>query len=510
MSRSSLISILCVALVPLTQLACTQSASAGTYTVYACSPTSSAGGWQPVNTFPSGLVVGNRCGGPASGPDEPQGPTDEGALYAEDGPNVLAEIPNGAEAGWSFTAPAGTSIAGLAYWRSLHAYDQQSLVPGLWTGEGTTLESCQSPPEGTHECNWLNNQGLKTFTGLHAGSLFFGVRCSLVGGAEYCSDSGGGLNHFAQADLYSAAVTLTESSPPAISSVSGTGWNGGYLSGEAPIALSASDYSGIASVEVRSTLGTVLASAPQSCDYYSAVPCPNLSGATIELNTAAASDGSQSLVLTVTDAAGNVTRVTSQPVTIDNHGPAAPTALAATLAGKEVVLSWVSPVAPPVPIASATVTLCSTVCLPSSTVSASSPVHIAAPSAPGTYTVRLSLTDAAGKASAPATTTFTVPVSSPPPPPPGKSKLQAIIDSHGRLYVSGPIPKGLSPVWVCWHSKRGRRTLGSRCVKLHVRHGRIAVTFHPSVRARRGHIVVTVSHGHHAIARLTAIEARST
>ena len=119
----------------------------------------------------------------------------------------------------------------------------------------------------------------------------------------------------------------------------------------------------------------------------------------------------------------------------------------------------------------------------------------------------LSLTDAAGKTSAPITTTVTVPSS---PPPPAGAKLEAIIDSRGRLYVAGPIPKGVSAVRVCWHSKRGKRALGSRCVTLHVKHGRIAVTFHPSARARRGHIVVTVSYGRRLIARLTAIKAHST
>lgn len=479
-------------------------ASAGTYTVSACSPTNSAGSWQPVNTFPSGLNVGNRCGGPATGPNEPQGPTDEGALFAEDGANITAETPNGAEAGWSFTAPTGTSIASLTYWRSLHAYDQQSLVPGLWTGEGTTLESCQSQPEGTHECNSLNNQGPKTFTGLHASSLFFGVRCHLVGGGEYCASSGG-LNHFAQADLYSASVTLSEASSPTVSSVSGTGWSGGYLWGEVPLSLSASDYSGIASVEVRSSLGAVLASAPQSCNYYNVVPCPNLSQNTVTLNTAAASDGVQTLVLQVKDAAGDVTSASSQPVVVDNHGPGAPTGLTATLDGAQVVLSWRNPVSPPVPLAEGFVQLCQAACGTPLAVASTGLVRIATPPS-GTYTVRLYLTDAAGKASPTVSTPLTI--------PPGAGKrnesLYALIDSHGRLYVAGPVPKGVSAVRVCWHSKRGKRALGSRCVTLHARHGRIAVTFHPSAHARRGHITVTVSKGHSLIVWLMARRVRST
>jgi hypothetical protein len=481
-------------------------ASAGTYAVSACSPINSAGSWQPVNTFSSGLTVGNRCGGLATGPNEPQGPTDEGALFAEDGANIKAETPNGAEAGWSFTAPTGTSIASLTYWRSLHAYDQQSLVPGLWTGEGATLESCQSQPEGTHECNSLNNQGPKTFTGLHVSSLFFGVRCNLVGGGEYCASSGG-LNHFAQADLYSTSVTLSEASSPTISAVSGAGWSGGYLSGEVPLTVSASDYSGIAGVEVRSSLGAALATAPQSCDYYDAVPCPNLSQTIVILNTAAASDGTQTFILQVKDAAGNVTTVTSQSVTVDNHGPGAPTGLTATLDGAQVVLSWSNPASPPVPLAEGYVQLCQAACGAPLAVASSGPARIATPPT-GTYTVHLYLTDAAGKSSP----TVSVPLMIPPATGKGTGKetLHAVIDSHGRLYVAGPVPKGVSAVHVCWHSKRGKRMLGSRCVTLHARHGRIAVTFHPSARARRGHIAVTISKGHSLIARLMATKVRST
>ncbi len=483
-----------------------QSASAGTYTVSACSPTSTEGGWQPVDTFPAGLTVGNMCGGPETGPNEPQGPTDEGALFAEDGSDFTAETPNGAEAGWSFTAPSGTSIADLTYWRSLHAYDQQSLVPGLWTGEGATLESCQSPPEGTHECNSLNNQGAKTFMALDVGSLFFGVRCSLVGGGEYCASSGG-ANHFAQADMYSAKITLSETASPTIGAVSGTGWSGGYLSGQVLLTLSASDYSGIASVEVSSSLGYVLASAPQPCDYHDAVPCPDLSQATVMLNTAAASDGVQTFLLQVKNAAGNLASVTSQPVTIDNKGPGMPTGLTATLDGAQVVLSWQDPASLPVPLAQGNAQFCQAACGTPLAVSSTGSAQIATPPA-GTYTVRFYLTDAVGKSSPTVTVPLTVPLAT--KPGPSKEKLRAVIDSHGRLYVAGPIPKGVSVVRVCWHSKRGMRELESRCVRLRVKHGRIAVTFHPSARARRGRIVVAVSAGRRLIVRLTAAKAHST
>ncbi len=457
-----------------------------------------------MDTFPSGLTVGNMCGGPETGPNEPQGPTDEGALFAEDTTNTTVDIPNGAEAGWSFTAPTGTTIVGLHYFRSLYAHQEPNLIPGLWNGEGTAIESCPATFEDHYECSLLNNQP-PLLGPMNTSSLFFGVHCDLVASGEYCVAAAPGERH-AQADLYSAQVTLSETASPTIASVSGAGWSGGYLSGQVPVTLSASDSSGIASVEVRSSLGGVLASAPQSCDYYSAVPCPNLSQTTLTLNTAAASDGSQTFILQVKDAAGNLASVTSQPVTIDNNGPGAPTGLTATLDGTQVVLSWQDPVSPLIPLAQGYVQLCQAACGTTLAVASTGPAQIATPPA-GTYTVRLYLTDAAGKSSP----TVAVPLTIPPKKTgQGKEKLHAVIDSHGRLYVAGPIPKGVRIVRVCWHSKRGKRALGSRCVRLHVKHHRIAVTFHPSARARRGRITVTVSHGHGFVARLIAARLRAT
>lgn len=479
-------------------------AGAGSYVVLACSPTSIAGIFQAVNTFPEGLAGGNRCGGPAIGPIAFEGPTDEGALFGEDSTNSIADIPDGAEAGWLAVAPAGTTITAIRYYRSLHAYLQQSLVPGLWTHEGSTLESCVSPPEGTHECNNLNNQVPTTFTGLNTSSLFFGVRCHLVGGDEYCIPAAPGKRH-AQAEIYSAQVTLSQTASPTLTSVSGSAWGGGVLSGQPAVLVSGSDPSGIASVDVRSSLGGVLASVSEPCDYYQAVPCPSLNAVSVPVDTTAAADGAQAFSLTARDAAGNTTTVSSPQVVVDNHGPPAPIALTGSLAGKEVLLSWVNPTAVPVALASATVTVCGASCSPGVTLAASGVARIAAP-APGGYTVEVALTDAAGRTSPAASVTLVVP--NPPPPPPGEvtpsgSKLHAVLGRAGRLYIAGTVPRisrGL--VKVCWRSRRQGRTIAGRCTKLHVKHGRISVTFHPSVAARRGAITVTISHARHMLVTL--------
>ena len=55
--------------------------ASGSYTVTACSPTTSPGAWQQINTFPGGMTSGNQCGGPMIGPLDGGDP---GALYGED------------------------------------------------------------------------------------------------------------------------------------------------------------------------------------------------------------------------------------------------------------------------------------------------------------------------------------------------------------------------------------------------------------------------------------------
>ena len=78
---------------------------AGSYTVSACSPFTSASPWSEVNSLPAGLTVGNMCGGPVVGP---LGGGNEGALYAEDNTETAGtDIPERCPGGWSFTAPPG-------------------------------------------------------------------------------------------------------------------------------------------------------------------------------------------------------------------------------------------------------------------------------------------------------------------------------------------------------------------------------------------------------------------
>ena len=163
-------------------------ALAGSYVVTACSPTTSPGLWAQTNTFPAALTTGNQCGGPAIGPLDG---SHTGALYAEDILNSPENIPDGARAGWTFTAPAGTTITAISYYRSLSGYNNWNMPAGLYTADGSALEECRIPwpfvPPATNHCDKPNNQVPVTFTGLTTSSLFLGIKCQLVTGAIACN-----------------------------------------------------------------------------------------------------------------------------------------------------------------------------------------------------------------------------------------------------------------------------------------------------------------------------------
>lgn len=491
--------------------------AAGSYTVSACSPTSSPGAWQPVNTFPQGLAQGNQCGGPAVGPLGQA--TEQGALFGEDLIGSTARIPAGAEAGWSFTAPSGTTISAVSTYRSLETNQTDlEFVAGLFTAAGAPIDACRTTPGGPG-CSQLNNQAAVTETGLSASGLFFGVRCDPGGSAVVCGASGG-ASHDAEADLYSVRVTLAEAGLPTVSAVGGPLWGGGVVSGTVPVTFSASDASGISQIAVQSTAGQV-ALQPQSCDLSQTQPCPQLPAGQVTVNTLMLHDGLQTITLLATNAAGNTASVQSPPVTVDNNGPPAPSNLTAGAVGpgsNVVNLAWSNPMTPPQPISGAQAQLCQATCAPPVAVSPGGSAQLTA-AGPGAYTVRLFLSDSAGKTGAAATTTVTVPPPAPKgaggggkttPPAKGASvhtKVAAAI-SGSRLRVTATIAATIhGSVKVSWRSRRLGHTLGSGARTVKVRNHKIAVTFTLSRRAQGGVTHVAVRSGRRVLAGTLARSA---
>jgi hypothetical protein len=463
-------------------------ALAGSYLVHACGPTGSPGVWMPTNTFPASLASGNLCGGPEIGP---VGDGHQGALYAED---ILGsggnDIPDGALAGWVFTAPAGGTITGVSYYRNLWSYNDPDLTSGLFDAAGTPLERCAIPwpfVRGSNgNCSKPNNQAPVEFSGLSTSELFFGVRCKILTPVLACG--AGGTIHAVQADMYSARVTVSEDVAPVVTNVGGVAWGGGLVSGSVPVSLGASDASGIREVGVRADTGQTVSRVPLSCDAMVVPPCGQLPSAVVGVDTTRVADGAHRLMLVVTDSAGNEEIVTSPPVVVDNDGPPPPVGLTATArqAGSNVIaLSWVNPSDPPVAITGAMAQLCQVSCLAPISVDASGAAQLSVPAA-GLYNVRVWLLDSAGRGGVhnAALTTVVVPsaVVSPSPGVPMPAKLAALLKGR-RLRVSGPT-SAVGRVTVSWRSKQRGRTVGHGSRTVAVRGQRMGVTFVIPRRAR--------------------------
>ena len=199
-------------------------ALAGSYYVTACSPSTSSGLWAAVNTFPTSFTTGNNCGGPAGSEVGPLDGSNQGALDAEDILLSPTNMPDGTRAGWIFTAPPDTTITAIRYYRSLDAYGDPDLSAGLIQTNGAVLEECRIDTAfGTSiVCSKHSDQGPVAFTDLNTSSLFFGVICRVIFAGGGCG--AGGTIHSAKASMYSARITLSETSLPALSGLAGPLW----------------------------------------------------------------------------------------------------------------------------------------------------------------------------------------------------------------------------------------------------------------------------------------------
>lgn len=474
-----------------------RSALAGSYVVSACSPASSPGLWTQTNTFAAALRAENQCGGPAIGPTDG---SHTGALYGEDILNSSANIPDGSRAGWTLTAPAGTTISAVSYYRTLTSYNNSDVISGLFQADGTALEQCKIPwpfvSGSSIHCDKINNQAPVTFTGLNTSSLFLGVTCRLVTGAMACITGGAPL-HAAKADLYSARVTLSENAAPTLGNVGGTLWGGGVVSGVVPVTFTASDASGIQEQLVRGDAGQTLISAPQPCDFGASPPCPQQPAGSLSVDTTRVADGVHTFSVVVSDPADNSQVATSPPVVVDNNGPPPPTLTATAKGGGSNVisLSWRDPASAPAPITRAMVQLCKATCPPATSISASGAAQLTAPG-PGVYSVRLWLLDAQGRGGShnAALATVTVPsggAATTPGSSVKRAKATAVLKGR-RLRVIATVRR-TGRVRVSWRSKLGVRTVahGSRTVKLVKQ--RVAVTFALPARARTRKAITRVA-----------------
>jgi hypothetical protein len=235
---------------------------------------------------------------------------------------------------WTFTAPQGSSIANFRIHHQLYQYNpvnSPSTDHFLYTLVqlgSTVLEATgdYSPPPPTW---WNGGQAYDTHD-LIATKDTFPASANYRGDARTlrvavgcqtgpCSLRADGATF---AKIVGATVTIGDPTAPKVDRVYPIGLAaGGSLSGDEPLTFDASDNSGIQRAElVDVTPGAdskVVGTKAFGCDYSFAAPCPQAAAA--EITATDLASGQKTLVLRLTDAAGNVGQ--SAPFAVQAEGP---------------------------------------------------------------------------------------------------------------------------------------------------------------------------------------------
>jgi hypothetical protein len=441
--------------------------SAGTYEVTACNaaPEGRNNSWSWSSTdlaSPDHYAEHSSCpytsGGTGGTTDQESGLSTTDMLGLSDGAGAATS------AAWTFTAPEGTSISAITYERYLgHRQDSQNdWSPGL-RADGAILpgQSCLDTLENAERCIIGGPPGHgtepATITGLSAHQLAFGIDCLAPTGEECIT---GATLHAAWAAMYGATVTITDPNPPTLTTPHGELWEPAeYHHGTQTVQVSAADQGGgIKTIDLAAD-GQPIATYNASCDYTHPQPCPSSTGEqTLTLPTSHLPDGTHTLTLTATDAAGNQSAPISEQVTVVNNPPAAPLDLLANaLAANSTTFTatWTNPGAQIAPITSATYQVCPLSnlgpCGEAISTSASGPATVQVPGA-GTWDLAVWLNSAArsGSLSTAAHITLTAqalrannalgpPISSPTPTVSGASAPAPSPPGPASVYVSATI-----------------------------------------------------------------------
>ncbi len=384
-------------------------AQAGTYTVTACNdaPGAANNSWVPFNTDTIHLQTRLSCPYTIN---EGQLASQENGIATTD----ILELPNGAQtgaqAGWKFKVPDPETekITGISYDRMFSTQDQY-WIPAL-RANGTILpgQTCIPPVAGS--CLTGSGPGgpnHATLTGLSAETLTLGLECTAPTGQECIT--GADDFHAAVATMYAADVTIEDNTPPTLQPPTGPLWepgtHGSFHKGTETVTVSAQDIGGGVQSIVLAADSHPVETYSAPCNFTSVQPCPLSTGQqTLTLPTTALSDGTHTLTLTATDAAGNRSQIATKQITVANNPPPPPTNLTATstqTGSSTFNVTWTNP-ADITPITEATYQVCPTsgsgTCTEPLPAPAGGPASVTVPG-PGVWTLAVWLHDAAGNSS---------------------------------------------------------------------------------------------------------------
>jgi Bacterial Ig-like domain len=495
--------------------------AAGSYQVSACTfaPEAANNSWTWATSDPSQpshyaehVNCPDRLGGSGGSADQ------EGGLSTTDALGLSSGAAPGTSAGWTFTAPAGTSITGISYERFIgHQFDGFNDWSPALRANGTIVpgETCLDTVENGETCSVGSPPGEggepASVTGLSAHELSVGLVCQAPSGDECVT---GATEHKAWAAMYGATVTLSDPTPPTLSAPSGALWGegeaSGFHKGTESVAVAAADVGGGVASIVLSADGRPVETYTAPCNFTFAQPCPSSTGTqTLTLPTTGLSDGTHTLALVATDAAGNQSTVASEQITVENSSPPPPVGLSATptqAGGSTFTATWTDPAGQVAPITGALYQVCpasgSGSCGAPAQAPAAGPATVTVPG-PGSWSIAVWLTNAAGNASPAAAAHTSVVVS---PSGPGGSgsgtgtghsagtkptiRVTETLRGHELVvHVSGPAS---GRVRVGFTGRLRGRTVASTAKTITLKRGRLTVVFKLGPRTA-AHALIRVS-----------------
>jgi hypothetical protein len=216
--------------------------------------------------------------------------------------------PAGAAEGFVFTAPGAETIVG----GEITVRGYMSGDPG-YDGEPAGQEGVLSSPSESNVFGRMGNT-TRTFK-IPAGG-------SQIWAREACSGSNGPDCGYGSISIMSAYIVLSPGATPSVSALAGSLSTGGSQHGTQDVSFTAADPSGPGIYQVTATIdGKVIYQAMPNLnggacssagsygttlEFYSLQPCPQSVPVSLPIETGTLPDGIHSLVVTATDAAGDV------------------------------------------------------------------------------------------------------------------------------------------------------------------------------------------------------------